>query len=128
MMNQTDWLGYLSDNADNYAYAAWEGYQKWGRGCLVLNFKYLRELPDGRHLMPIQYMTVDDPRIRARGGWPVENIPKLIEEYDPESQMVVLMIEPDGRTTAGRFGPIPIKHIDEENRSYWPYASAGRGH
>src|SRR5262249_22684968 len=68
-----------------------EQYSIKGRGVLCFHFHDAKWSPGGK-LVGVEYLTVDDPKVGERGGWPHEKIPQLIEEYDPQSQFVFLAV------------------------------------
>lgn len=106
-----NWQKFLTEHYKPHVCAAWMGYCEKGRGLLVLNFNMAQMDQTGNILgLPIEYLTADDPVVMERGGWPVSEAPHAIQKYDPEKQMVVLIL---GNTEAHVtiMGNFPVKDI-----------------
>jgi hypothetical protein len=112
-----DWQAHLTRHVEAYASCAWYGYKHKGRGVVVADFSIADRGSSGEVIgYPMEYLTLDAPAIAERGGWPVAEVPELVERYDPEAEIVVLICVPNESgegyvAHATRMGPLPIKEI-----------------
>jgi hypothetical protein len=112
-----DWKAHLTEHVEAYATCAWYGYKNKGRGVVVVDLNVADRGAKGEVVgYPMEYLTLDDPVIAKRGGWPVAQVPDLVSRYDPESELVVLICIPDDDGNgygahATRMGPLPVKEI-----------------
>jgi hypothetical protein len=104
---------YIRDNVKTHAAAAWSGYQSKGRGVVVAKIHY-EDNDDNAAIIcePLEYLSENDPLVKQRGGWPVE-LTDEARRYDPEKEIVVFVIQPDG-VTISRLGPLPLKQFYED--------------
>ena len=80
----------------DFAAFAWQQYQARGRGAVVVDLK--RAVEDGNpggHI-PTYYVADSSEQLKARGGWPSAEIAEVIQDYDPEQDVVFLFIRVDG--------------------------------
>ena len=87
----------IAANVDRISAASWDGYQKAGRGALLI---YGEEADEKRlQVGPLVYLS------EAEGdGWPTEEVAEIVKDYDPEREVVVIVRWRDG-TDAYRFKP-----------------------
>ena len=78
-----------------FAAFAWEKYLSDGRGAVVIDLK--RASKNGtRFQVPTFYVAEGSERLRARGGWPSEEVAEVIRDYDPEQDVVFIFLRLDG--------------------------------
>ena len=88
-----NWKDHIYENVSNYGTAAYDSYKRKGKGVLVIYFCNAQTKMSGLAAqIPVDYMTLNDPRVKKNGGWPVDNIPDIVGRCDFESQFVVLAI------------------------------------
>jgi len=98
----------LRNDSRKWSALAKEQYSNRGRGILCFRFDAAKWSPGGK-LVGVEYLTADDPKVDQRGGWPSEQIPQLIEEYDPQSQFLFLAIFAVDHHAFGRATLLPPK-------------------
>jgi hypothetical protein len=129
-----DWRAHLTEHVEAYAACAWYGYQRKGRGVVAVDFNVADRDAKGEIIgYGMEYLTLDDPVIGERGGWPVEQVPDLVKRYEPETQMVVLVCVPneDGKgytAHATRMGPLPIKEMYQRHLAKQAISNYKPGH
>lgn len=77
---------------------AYEGYLNQGRGALVITLSEIKELSrsPGFYSFPWKYAAAGSDLLKQIGLWPDERMAKALEDYDPESEVLVVVIAPDG--------------------------------
>ena len=80
----------------DFAAFAWQQYQARGRGAVVVDLK--RAAAEGRPAgqIPTYYVADSSEQLKVRGGWPSAEIADVIQDYDPELDVVFLFIRLDG--------------------------------
>ncbi len=79
----------------DFAAFAWKKYRAEGRGAVVLDLR--RASNDGAGLkVPTFYIAATGEGLRARGGWPDEEIARAIEDYDPGEEIVFVFLRLGG--------------------------------
>jgi hypothetical protein len=98
---------YFRINTKKHAAMAWKGYQSKGKGGVVAKIHY-EDGDDNAAIIcePLEYLSENDPLVRERGGWSVE-LTDEVRRYYPETEIVVLLIHPNGGETISRSGPLP---------------------
>ena len=80
----------------DFAAFAWQQYQARGRGAVVVDLKRaVAEAKPGGHI-PSYYVADSSEQLKTRGGWPSNEIAEVIQDYDPELDVVFLFIRVDG--------------------------------
>jgi hypothetical protein len=78
-----------------FAAFAWEKYLAEGRGAIVINLRRGRQSGSGLQL-PTSYLSEGSARLAKLGGWPGEEMAQMIEQYDPEQDVVFIFLRLDG--------------------------------
>jgi hypothetical protein len=78
-----------------FAAFAWDKYQTEGRGAIVINLRNATKSADGLHV-PTYYVAEGSQSLANRGGWPNDEISAVVNEYDPELDVVIVVLRLDG--------------------------------
>jgi hypothetical protein len=79
----------------DFAAFAWEKYSNEGRGAVVVDLR--KASRSGANLqIPTHYVADGSERLALRGGWPSEEIAEVINDYDPEQDVVFIFRRLDG--------------------------------
>ena len=79
----------------DFAAFAWEKYLKEGRGAVVVDLT--RASKSGGSLQaPTFYVADGSERLSTRGGWPNCEIAEAVREYDPEQDVIFIILRLDG--------------------------------
>ena len=99
---------YLRDNIQIHAAAAWKGYQSKGRGAVIARI-YFPDNDASKAVIgqSLEYLSENDLLTNGRIGAYVEGVADEVRRYDPETEVVVLAIWPDGAVGFSRVGPLP---------------------
>jgi hypothetical protein len=101
-ISNPNWQDVLSSHKEEYAAVAREGYIQSGRGLVVV---YLHQAiyadAQAEWTIPIAYIA--EPEISEPKRWPNGQVPPLIEQYEPRTEFVAMVIEPGGLTHFARF-------------------------
>jgi len=90
---------FLEENHARIANVAREGYLEHGRGAIfIFEDTILDALDGGAPTVTIEYVSDGGTALERRGGWPTEEHGRLVQTYDPDTSMVVLV----GRRRNGR--------------------------
>lgn len=87
-------LAWIRDNLHVFTPAAEEAFAQYGRGALVVDTT-VQPVPGGGH--PFGYFTRE--QIEAYDD---EDIKRLVREYNPPDEMVVVMLKEEGKTSSYR--------------------------
>lgn len=79
----------------DFAAFAWEKYSSEGRGTVVIDLRNASHTGANLHV-PTFWVANGSERLLARGGWPSDEIAEIINEYDPELDVVFLVLRLDG--------------------------------
>ncbi len=97
-------LAFIAANATELAQAARDGYQSHGRGMLMLNDGNFVGKPRGvltRYRRA--YVAEGTPEYEQLGGkWPGDKEAAWVEEYDPETTMLIAVAKADGGISSYR--------------------------
>jgi hypothetical protein len=127
--NDLNWQEFLATHCEQHAAVAWDGYMQKGRGVLVLNLAQAKlGVMGGEWAIPIEYIAEYDPVVDERGGWPVEQVPDVIRRYDPQTEIVVLVIERDGAAHVTRIGNMAMNPPQAYQRRLAQDAIFKQGH
>lgn len=74
---------------------AWEKYQSEGRGAIVIDLRNAT-MVKGNINVPTYYVAEGSQRLSERGGWPSADVAEVIQEYDPEQDVILLFLRLDG--------------------------------
>lgn len=96
-------LAFIMGNWSVLAAWSWRGYQEGGRGCMVIDSKQASTEPTVTSRLgetPAVYLVADQvPEI--------EEVRRMIREYDPETEVVVVILRLDGGQSEYRLrGPV----------------------
>lgn len=105
-----DHLKFLFHNWDLVAAAAWEGYSGEGRGAIVINPK-----EDSQWTNSVVYIPDNRPRPPGVPAWPDPEVEEMVRDYDPEREVVVVILRLDGDVSGYKL-PTP-------NRAHTPPAA-----
>ncbi len=76
----------IANNIELIAAKSWEGHQQEGRGVVLIDGGTLEAMSPN----PLTYLS--EKYIQETGsGWPSENITGLLEKYNPESEIIVVI-------------------------------------
>ena len=91
----------IAANVDRISAVSWDGYQKAGRGVVLI---YGEEADEKRlQVGPLVYLS--EAEAQAEGdGWPTEEVADIVKDYDPEREVIVIVRWRDD-TDAYRFKP-----------------------
>ena len=78
-----------------FAAFAWEKYLAEGRGAVVIDLRNSSRTA-GNLYVPTYYVADGSERLTKRGGWPDEEVAEIIREYDPEQDVVFIVLRLDG--------------------------------
>lgn len=79
----------------DFAAFAWEKYKAEGRGALVVDLRNAKT--DGPTFsVPTSYIAEGSRQLQKLGGWPNEEVAEVINEYDPEQDVVFIFLRLDG--------------------------------
>lgn len=79
----------------DFAAFAWEKYLKEGRGAVVVDLIRASKSGGGLHV-PTFYVADGSERLLKLGGWPNAEIADVVNEYDPEQDVVFIFLRLDG--------------------------------
>ncbi|HSB08720.1 MAG TPA: hypothetical protein VLM38_04375 [Blastocatellia bacterium] len=79
----------------DFAAFAWDKYSSEGRGALVIDLRNASR-SGGNLEVPTFWVADGGERLSARGGWPSEEIAEVIKDYDPQLDVVFLVLRLDG--------------------------------
>jgi hypothetical protein len=79
----------------DFAAFAWGKYLKEGRGAIVVDL--IKASKSGESLqVPSYYVAEASERLSKLGGWPNPDIADVVNEYDPEQDVVFIFLRLDG--------------------------------
>jgi hypothetical protein len=91
----------IAANVDHISAVSWDGYQKEGRGVVVI----YGEEADEKRLQAGPLVFLSEAEAQAEGdGWPTEEVAGIVNDYDPEREVIVIVRWRDD-TDAYRFKP-----------------------
>ena len=91
----------IAANIERISAVSWDGYQKAGRGVVLIDGEGLDE--EKLQVGPLAYVS-DTEAQETRGGWPTEEVAGIVSMYDPESEVIVIVRWRNG-VGAYRFKP-----------------------
>lgn len=74
---------------------AWEKFQHEGRGAIVIDLRNATRVK-GNINVPTYYVAEGSQRLNERGGWPSPDVAEVIQDYDPEQDVILLFLRLDG--------------------------------
>ncbi|GAB4547082.1 MAG: hypothetical protein Kow0063_41690 [Anaerolineae bacterium] len=78
----------IAANIERISAFSWEGYQKAGRGVVLID----AEEADEKRLRVGPLVYLSDPEAQEeRGGWPTPDIAEIVNIYDPEREVIVIL-------------------------------------
>jgi len=95
-------LGWIAENLDVFWAAATAAFEDTGRGAIVVDTT-LEPIPGAGH--PFGYFSQE--QIEQQDD---EDIIRIVAEYDPTQEFVVVLLKPDDRTSTYRVGIVPPGH------------------
>ena len=79
----------------DFAAFAWGKYLKKGRGAVVVDLMKASKSGE-KFQVPSYYVAEGSERLSKRGGWPNQEIADVVNEYDPEQDVVFIFLRLDG--------------------------------
>ena len=80
----------------DFAAFAWRQYKERGRGAVVIDLYRAAQEERSASEIPTYYVSDSSEQLKQRGGWPNEEIANLVQEYDPEQDVVFLVVRISG--------------------------------
>ncbi len=78
----------IANNIEIISAKCWEGYQKEGRGVIVIEGSIL----DSLEVSPDPMVYLSEKKIKeTEEEWPSENVPYVVERYVPENEINVVV-------------------------------------
>jgi hypothetical protein len=105
-----DHLKFLFHSWDLLAAAAWEGYSAEGRGAIIIDPKESSQWSSSAIYVP-----ESRPRPPGVPTWPDPEVEEMVGKYDPEREVVVVILRLDGDVSTYQL-PTP-------NRAHTPPAA-----
>jgi hypothetical protein len=91
----------IAANVDHISAISWDGYQKAGRGVVLI----YGEEADEKRLQAGPLVYLSEAEAQAEGdGWLTEEVADIVKDYDPEREVIVIVRWRDD-TDAYRFKP-----------------------
>ncbi|MEW6207691.1 MAG: hypothetical protein AB1631_04940 [Acidobacteriota bacterium] len=79
----------------DFAAFSWKKFRAEGCGAVVLDLR--RASRDGSGLkVPAFYIAEASESLKARGGWPDEEIARAVADYDPREEIVFIILRLNG--------------------------------
>ena len=88
-------MTFMSSQWPEFAAFAWGKYLSEGRGAVIIDLKRATRA-GARFQVPTYYLADGSERLRARGGWPTMEVAEVIRDYDPEQDVVFIVVRLDG--------------------------------
>jgi len=79
----------------DFAAFAWEKYISEGRGAVVIDLSKATKSGDNLQV-PSFYVANGSERLEKLRGWPNEEIAELVGDYDPELDVILIVLRLDG--------------------------------
>ncbi len=92
----------IAANIDRISAVSWDGYQKAGRGAVLIEGEEADE--ERLQVGPLVYLS-DTEAQEERGGWPIDDVADIVKVYDPENEVIVIVRWHNG-IGAYRFKPL----------------------
>ncbi len=73
---------------------AWEGHQHYGPGALVVVLSDVKEVKNspGHFAVSPKYAPQGSELLKKTGFWPHSGMEKILEEYDPEREVIIIIV------------------------------------
>ncbi len=95
-------------NWDQLAAGAWEGFLEVGRGAMVIDLAAPHEHAHGgyweENLTTGSYIPDQNPESGTPTDWPTADVSQLVRAYDPEQEVVVVILGEDDQMSVYRAG------------------------
>lgn len=79
----------------DFAAFSWKKFLGEGRGAVVLDLRHASR--DGSGLkVPTFYIAEASENLKARGGWPDEEIARAVADYNPREEIVFIILRLNG--------------------------------
>jgi hypothetical protein len=91
----------IAANIERISAVSWEGYQREGRGAVVIDAEAADTLEGAAG--PLVYVS-DEEAQETGGGWPSEDVTDIVRAYDPENEVIVI-VKWRGEVGVYRFKP-----------------------
>lgn len=78
----------IAANIERISAVSWEGYQRDGRGAVVIDAEAADTLEGAAG--PLVYVSDDEVQQTGR-GWPSEEVAGIVRAYDPENEVIVIV-------------------------------------
>ena len=91
----------IANNIDLISATSWNGYQKQGRGIVLIDGGTAADLETAAS--PLVYVTEEKAQA-SDNGWPSEDVAGLVKKYVPDSEVIVV-VKWRGQVGVYRFKP-----------------------
>jgi hypothetical protein len=88
-------LAFIKSQWRDFAAFAFERFMSQGRGAIVLDLKNAGRTGD-KLRVPAHYVADQSESLRKLGGWPSDEIEEVVQTYNPEQDVVFLILRLDG--------------------------------
>ena len=88
-------LAFIRSQWRDFAAFAYEQFKTRGRGAVVLDLKGAEKLGENLRV-PTRFIADDSESLRRLGGWPSDEIREIVQTYNPEEDVVFLILRLDG--------------------------------
>jgi hypothetical protein len=76
-----------------FAAFAWQRYLSEGRGAVIIDL--WRAARNDSTLIPTYYVADGSDLLVGRGGWPNEDVAEMVRQYDPEQDVIFVVVRLD---------------------------------
>lgn len=88
-------ISFIRSQWRDFASFAWEKYESEGRGAVVVDLRKASKSVENLQV-PTYYVAEGSERLSKLGGWPNEEIAEVVNDYDPEQDVVFIFLRLDG--------------------------------
>ena len=88
-------LAFIRSQWRDFAAFAYERFKTRGRGAVVIDLKAAEKLGENLRV-PTRYVADDSEPLRKLGGWPSDEIEEMVQTYNPDQDVVFLILRLDG--------------------------------
>ena len=88
-------LAFIRSQWVDFAAFAYERFKAHGRGAVVIDLKRAEKLDENLRV-PTRYVADDSESLRKLGGWPSDEIHEIVQTYNPQEDVVFLILRLDG--------------------------------
>lgn len=88
-------LAFIRSQWRDFAAFAYERFMTQGRGAVVVDLRGAKKLGDNLQV-PTRYVGDHSESLHKLGGWPSDEIEEIVQTYNPEVDVVFLILRLDG--------------------------------